>query len=180
MIAMALACEPEILIADEPTTALDVSIRAQILDLLAELQHRHRLGVLLISHDLNMVRSRADVVCVMYAGRTVEYGATNDVLGAPLHPYTAALCRCQPGLSTRGTTLATIAAAREHAQLRVAGSAFQPWWPGNQPARLIRASPQRWICVDAGDQPPTSDAAWPDIPRHPAQHSKGGSETCES
>ncbi len=184
MIAMALACEPELLIADEPTTALDVSIRSQILDLLASLQRRYRLGVLLISHDLNMVRARADVICVMYAGRTVEYGLTDEVLSAPIHPYTSALCRCQPGLATRGTALATVAAARNATPTpsaeTTARAGFQPWWPGAAAPRLVQAGPQRWICVSGHDQSSSSDASWPNIETNAAHRRKGGSESCES
>jgi peptide/nickel transport system ATP-binding protein len=91
MIAMALACEPNLLIADEPTTALDVTIQAQILDLLRGLRERLGMAMLLITHDLGIVAEQADDVAVMYAGRIVEYGSVVDVFERPLHPYTIAL-----------------------------------------------------------------------------------------
>src|SRR5688572_21016807 len=91
MIAMALACKPRLLLADEPTTALDVTVRAQILDLLADLQDKHRMAVLMITHDLNMVRRFADRVAVMEDGDIVEQGAVADVFGAPQHAYTRKL-----------------------------------------------------------------------------------------
>jgi peptide/nickel transport system ATP-binding protein len=91
MIAMALACEPNLLIADEPTTALDVTIQAQILDLLRGLRERLGMAMLLITHDLGVVAEQADDVAVMYAGRIVEQGSVLDVFERPLHPYTIAL-----------------------------------------------------------------------------------------
>jgi len=91
MIAMALACEPSILIADEPTTALDVTIQAQILDLLRSLRQRLGMSMLLITHDLGIVAEQADDVAVMYAGRIVERGSVRDVFERPCHPYTVAL-----------------------------------------------------------------------------------------
>jgi oligopeptide/dipeptide ABC transporter ATP-binding protein len=91
MIAMALACEPSLLIADEPTTALDVTIQAQILDLLRGLRERLGMAMLLITHDLGIVAEQADDVAVMYAGRIVEQGSVADVFERPLHPYTVAL-----------------------------------------------------------------------------------------
>ncbi len=96
MIAMALACAPKLLLADEPTTALDVSLRGQILDLLGELQHDNGMAVLLITHDLNLVRRFADRVAVMQHGRLVEQGATRDIFHAPKHPYTQALMASKP------------------------------------------------------------------------------------
>jgi oligopeptide/dipeptide ABC transporter ATP-binding protein len=91
MIAMALACEPSLLIADEPTTALDVTIQAQILDLLRSLRERLGMAMLLITHDLGIVAEQADDVAVMYAGRIVEQGTMRDVFERPCHPYTVAL-----------------------------------------------------------------------------------------
>ena len=91
MLAMALAARPQLLIADEPTTALDVTIQAQILDLLARLRRELDMAVLLVTHDLGVVAERADRVAIMYAGRIVERGAARDVLGAPRHPYTHGL-----------------------------------------------------------------------------------------
>ncbi|KWT65746.1 MULTISPECIES: dipeptide ABC transporter ATP-binding protein [unclassified Variovorax] len=96
MIAMALACKPRLLLADEPTTALDVTVRAQILDLLAELQDKHRMAVLMITHDLNMVRRFADRVAVMENGAIVEQGAVAQVFGTPQHAYTRKLIDSRP------------------------------------------------------------------------------------
>ena len=100
MIAMALSCRPRVLIADEPTTALDVTIQAQILDLLSALQRRFGMAVLLVTHDLGVVAERADEVAIMYAGRVIERGAAAEVLRSPLHPYTNALLRSIPRVGT--------------------------------------------------------------------------------
>ena len=96
MIAMALMCDPELLIADEPTTALDVTVQAQILRLLAELQRDLGLGILLITHDLGIVARIADRVSVMYAGEVVESAPTAELFSAPQHPYTRGLLTCVP------------------------------------------------------------------------------------
>ena len=96
MIAMALSCEPELLVADEPTTALDVTVQAQILELLRDIQHRRDLSILLVTHDLGVVAEVCDRVGVMYAGRVVEIGPTTSVLGAPHHPYTRGLLAALP------------------------------------------------------------------------------------
>ncbi|TXH48250.1 MAG: ABC transporter ATP-binding protein, partial [Burkholderiaceae bacterium] len=100
MIAMALACRPDILIADEPTTALDVTVQAQILDLLRELQRDKGTAILMITHDMGAVAEMADRVMVMYAGRVIEQGTTGQVLGAPRHPYTQGLIECLPELGS--------------------------------------------------------------------------------
>ncbi|TIX37186.1 MAG: ABC transporter ATP-binding protein, partial [Mesorhizobium sp.] len=92
-IAMALSCNPTLLIADEPTTALDVTIQAQILDLLAELQAQRGMGILFVTHNLGVVAEIADRVAVMYAGRIVESGPVSEVFTRPRHPYTAGLMR---------------------------------------------------------------------------------------
>jgi len=97
MIAMALACKPDVLIADEPTTALDVTVQAQIFDLISELRERTGTAVILITHDMGAIAEMADRVAVMYAGRVVEEGAAVDVLERPLHPYTQGLIACAPG-----------------------------------------------------------------------------------
>ena len=96
MIAAALACEPALLIADEPTTALDVTIQAQIMDLLSDLQAEFGMGILFITHDLGVVAEQAHRVVVMYAGRLVERAETARLFGAAAHPYSAALLRCMP------------------------------------------------------------------------------------
>lgn len=96
MIAMALSCKPSILIADEPTTALDVTIQAQILDLMQELQNETGMAIILITHDLGVVARMADEVAVMYAGKVVEYGSANDVFYRSAHPYTVGLKEAMP------------------------------------------------------------------------------------
>jgi len=102
MIAMALMCEPDLLIADEPTTALDVTIQAQVLSLLKRLQRDLGLAVILITHDLGVVARMADRVLVMYAGEIVEQGTTAELFARPCHPYTRGLMRCLPGRSRAG------------------------------------------------------------------------------
>ncbi len=97
LIAMALACRPSLVIADEPTTALDVTIQAQILDLLAEMRAAFKLSMVLISHDFGVIAASADRVAIMYAGRIVEQGPVRDVFRAPAHPYTKALLASIPG-----------------------------------------------------------------------------------
>ena len=112
MIAMALACDPELLIADEPTTALDVTIQAQILELLDELRQSRKLAVLLITHDLGVVAEVADRVCVMYTGRIVEESGVEELFRKPKHPYTEGLLKSVPKLREFGnekeTRLSTI------------------------------------------------------------------------
>src|SRR5574340_217745 len=107
MIAMALACDPDILIADEPTTALDVTIQAQILELMIEMQQRTGAAIIMITHDLGVVADMADDVMVMYAGKQVEYGAANDVFYHPKHPYTWGLLESLPrhDVDEKGTLL---------------------------------------------------------------------------
>ena len=110
MIAMALMCGPDLIIADEPTTALDVTIQAQILHLLAELQSEFDMGMILITHDLGIVARVADKVQVMYAGKTVEEGPCESVFDRPSHPYTSGLLQCIPipGKTQRGVPLGSV------------------------------------------------------------------------
>ena len=108
MIALALACRPEVLIADEPTTALDVTIQAQILALLGDLQRRLGMGIVLITHDLGIVAESCDRVVVMYAGRKVEEAATVDLFDRPLHPYTRALMASMPSMNASAARLSEI------------------------------------------------------------------------
>ncbi|TYB81106.1 ABC transporter ATP-binding protein [Maritimibacter fusiformis] len=119
-IAMALACNPQLLIADEPTTALDVTIQAQILDLLAAIQKERGMGILFVTHDLGVVAEIADRVAVMYAGRIVETGPVTEIFAHPRHPYTAGLLRSVPQLGRGG-------------ELREAGTPL-PTIPGSVPA----------------------------------------------
>jgi len=102
MIAMALSCRPKLFIADEPTTALDVTVQAQILDLIKELQEQFRMAVLYITHDLGVIAEMCHRVAVMYLGRIVEHGSVRDIFYRPLHPYTVRLLKSRPRL-TRGT-----------------------------------------------------------------------------
>ena len=96
MIAMALACQPQLLIADEPTTALDVTIQAQILELIDRLKSEHRMGLILITHDLGVVAERSHHTAIMYAGKIVEYAPTPELFSNPLHPYTEGLLSSLP------------------------------------------------------------------------------------
>ncbi len=127
MIAMALMCEPDLLIADEPTTALDVTIQAQILRLLVELTKEMNMAMILITHDLGVVARVADKVAVMYAGELVETGPAQDVFAAPSHPYTRGLLRCipQPGKTARGAPLGTIPGIVPSLIGEISGCAFR-------------------------------------------------------
>jgi ABC-type dipeptide/oligopeptide/nickel transport system ATPase component len=108
MIAMALCCRPKILVADEPTTALDVTIQKQILDLFGVLKQRFQMGIILITHNFGIIRGLADKVAVMFRGRLVEFGEADSVLRAPQHPYTRALIDCVPRLGADINRLKTI------------------------------------------------------------------------
>jgi peptide/nickel transport system ATP-binding protein len=103
MIAMALSCDPELLIADEPTTALDVTVQAQILDLIRDLQQEFNSAVIIITHDLGVVAELADEILVMYAGRGVEYAPAEEIFTAPKHPYTWGLLGSMPRLDRERT-----------------------------------------------------------------------------
>ena len=104
MIAMALSNDPELLIADEPTTALDVTVQAQILDLISDLQSEFGSAVIIITHDLGVVAELADDILVMYAGRVAEYGTAVDIFGQPSHPYTWGLLASMPRIDRERTT----------------------------------------------------------------------------
>ncbi|WP_265612306.1 oligopeptide/dipeptide ABC transporter ATP-binding protein, partial [Aeromonas salmonicida] len=108
MIAMAIACRPKLLIADEPTTALDVTIQAQIIELLLELQQRENMALLLITHDLALVSEAAHHIIVMYAGQVVESGKAAEIFRAPRHPYTQALLRALPEFAADKARLASL------------------------------------------------------------------------
>jgi peptide/nickel transport system ATP-binding protein len=122
MIAMALACRPSLLIADEPTTALDVMVQAQVLDLLSSLVTQFGLGVVMISHDLSVLAGACDRVAVMYAGRIVEEGAASDVFARPLHPYAKALAGAFPRIGDQAFRYAP------------AGLPGDPPYPGDLPS----------------------------------------------
>ena len=136
MIAMALACHPSILIADEPTTALDVTIQAEIMDLMARLKEEYRLSVILITHNLGIIAETADRVAVMYAGRVVEQAAVADLFRTPRHPYTEGLLRSVPRLGAgnqaggaRKTRLPAIEGSVPDLSKLPAGCAFHPRCP---------------------------------------------------
>jgi oligopeptide transport system ATP-binding protein len=126
LIAMAVALEPELIIADEPTTALDVTVQAQILELLQRLRDQLGTAILLITHDLGVVMEVADRVAVMYAGRIVESGHADAVLDRPAHPYTEALLRAVPRVEQRGGDLITIPGSPPHPGQLPGGCAFHP------------------------------------------------------
>jgi len=129
MIAMAVSCEPTLLIADEPTTALDVTIQAQILDLLDELQEQSGMSILLITHDLGIVAERADDVAVMYASRIVEVADSKPLFEEPLHPYTQGLLKSLPRLGFSGRRLRTIPGTVPEPLHFPAGCKFHPRCP---------------------------------------------------
>ncbi|WP_372839973.1 ABC transporter ATP-binding protein [Phaeovulum sp.] len=126
MIAMALACEPDLLIADEPTTALDVTVQAQILDLLDDLRRKRGMAVLLITHDLGVVSQYCDRVAVMYGGRIVEVASSDELFTQPRHRYTAALLATIPASNPPGTELPAIAGTVPPPGHRPPGCAFAP------------------------------------------------------
>src|SRR5262249_5608845 len=136
MIAMALMCEPELLIADEPTTALDVTVQAQILRLLAALRRDLGLAILLITHDLGVVARGADRVSVMYAGAAVEPAPAADLFGAPQHPYTRGLLSCVPvpGRVRRDRPLGSIPGVVPRIATDFSGCAFRSRCPQADPA----------------------------------------------
>lgn len=123
-LAIALAARPKILLADEPTTALDATIQAKILDLLGEIRERLNAGVLLVTHDLGVAARAADRVAVMYAGKIVETGRVEEIFDRPLHPYTQALLRCHPALVQPGEPLRTIPGAPPDLLCPPVGDAF--------------------------------------------------------
>lgn len=126
MIAMALACDPDLVIADEPTTALDVTVQAQILRLLDSIQNERSMAVLYITHDLGVVGKIADRVCVMYAGTVAEQGTKKAVLESPRHPYTRALLASIPQRSKRGKRLFSIAGTVPNPAYKPQGCPFHP------------------------------------------------------
>ncbi|MBO0708973.1 MAG: ABC transporter ATP-binding protein [Candidatus Dormibacteraeota bacterium] len=129
MIAMALSCNPALLIADEPTTALDVTTEAQIIDLVRDLQAQSGMAVMWITHNMGVVAQICDEVAVMYLGRIVEQGAVEDIFDDPKHPYTAALLRAIPRLGIRSERLETIQGSVPDPYTRVSGCPFHPRCP---------------------------------------------------
>ncbi|MFJ8748346.1 ABC transporter ATP-binding protein [Streptomyces sp. NPDC102441] len=129
MIAMALALEPDLIIADEPTTALDVTVQAQVMELLAELQRELNMGLILITHDLGVVADVADKIAVMYAGRIVETSPVHEIYKAPAHPYTKGLLRSIPRLDQKGQELYAIKGLPPNLLHIPPGCAFNPRCP---------------------------------------------------
>ncbi len=143
MIAMALSSDPDILIADEPTTALDVTTQAQVLDLLRQLQAERDLAIILITHDMGVIAEMADDVVVMYLGRVVEEGPVDDIFHAPKHPYTRSLLRSIPSiLAEPRTKLSTIRGAIPHPYNRPAGCPFHPRCPDFMPGLCDAREPE--------------------------------------
>jgi oligopeptide/dipeptide ABC transporter ATP-binding protein len=178
MIAMALSCNPSLLIADEPTTALDVTIQAQILELLRDLQRDTGMSILIITHDLGVVAEIADEVVVMYAGRIVERADVHELFAHPLHPYTQGLLRCMPRLSQAKRRLDVIPGTVPNPLDFPPGCKFHPRCPlsaeraaqGDRPtAQVTRAGEPVTVlqrCVEAvpegGGDPPLREVR----PRH--------------
>ncbi len=133
LIAIALACEPQLLLADEPTTALDVTIQAQILDLMRRINRDHGTAVIMVTHDLGVAAEFCNTIAVMYAGQVVERGSTDQVIGDPQHPYTQGLLACRPGLSERKAIVPIPGEVPDLVSLP-AGCAFQP--------RCVHARPE--------------------------------------
>ncbi|MBA4039102.1 MAG: peptide ABC transporter ATP-binding protein [Planctomyces sp.] len=154
MIAMALACEPALLLADEPTTALDVTIQAQILGLLRGLQRGRGMAVMLITHALGVVAENADVVCVMYGGRVVEYARVGALFDRPMHPYTRGLLASIPRTRARVDRLVTVRdVVGDEGQFTRLGGGLRPWWPwhptpagtGDPDSALVELEPGHWV-----------------------------------
>jgi oligopeptide/dipeptide ABC transporter ATP-binding protein len=143
MIAIALAAEPKLLIADEPTTALDVTVQAQILDLLRNLQRQSGLSLILITHDLGVIADMTDRVLVLYAGRAAELAPVRTIFDAPAHPYTEALLTAIPDLGPRRHRLATIAGSVPGAMEMPTGCRFAPRCPYRQTACEAAPPPLR-------------------------------------
>ena len=129
VIAMALACSPEILIADEPTTALDVTIQAQVLDMIRELKRKYKMSMIMITHDLGIVAEICDTVAIVYAGRIVEYGTLEDIFNHTAHPYTAGLFGSLPNMEDRTQRLKPIPGLMPDPTNLPEGCAFSPRCP---------------------------------------------------
>src|SRR3954469_24559241 len=150
MIAMALAADPILLIADEPTTALDVTTQAQILDLMRGLQDQNHMGIMLITHDLGVIAEMADDVVVMYLGRVVEKGPVDDIFHNPQHPYTRALLESIPSVNaTPRVKLPTISGSLPPPHPRPAGCPFYPRCPSFMPGTCDKFEPE---LIHVGDR----------------------------
>ena len=151
MIAMALSCQPKLLIADEPTTALDVTIQAQILELLRKLQRERGMSILLITHDLGVVAENADVVAVMYASRIVEVATVEDLFDRPQHPYTEGLFRSMPKLGHTSERLATIPGQVPNPARFPSGCKFHTRCPRTR-ALAAAGPPQDVVTIHTGEE----------------------------
>ncbi len=141
MIAMALALEPDIIIADEPTTALDVTVQAQVMQLLSDLQREMRMGLILITHDMGVVADVADKICVMYAGHAVEQADVYEIYERPAHPYTKALLESIPRVDQKGQELTVIKGLRRHWSTRRRAAPSTPGAPS--PETVARPTSRR-------------------------------------
>ncbi len=147
MIAMALSCDPELLIADEPTTALDVTVQAQILDLIRDLQSEFNSAVIIITHDLGVVAELADDILVMYAGRAVEYGTAEDIFDRPQHPYTWGLLGSMPRIDRERTERLMPIKGTPPSLINVPpGCAFNPRCAYARPERTAPRAPSARSC----------------------------------
>src|SRR4029077_11517256 len=181
MIAMALSCEPKVIVADEPTTALDVSIQAQILELLRRITEVSRTSLLMVSHDLSVVAGLADRIAVMYAGEIVESGSTTRVFDHPRHPYTLGLLACIPRLDTpRTETLRSIEGGLPDPHARKSGCPFVPRCAFamdrcavDPPALVEKAPPQSAACWADWSEVTVTEVAAPAATSPAAWHSNG-------
>ena len=172
MIAMALVGRPKLLIADEPTTALDVTIQAQTLKLIDGLKHDHDLAVLFITHDLGVVAQIADVVCVMYEGRVVEYADVFELFRNPLHPYTRGLLDSIPRIGRRQNRLKTIADLRQEEDVTyiLPGARHRSvaWWPSGprnrqEPSCLQEIAEGHWVACTSEPEEGLDVSTTPDL-----------------
>jgi oligopeptide transport system ATP-binding protein len=149
MIAMALACEPDILIADEPTTALDVTIQAQILELMQELQHKLGMGILIITHDLGVIAGMCDEIIVMYAGKVVERGVIDHIFYEPMHEYTKGLLRSIPSIADneKGKLIPILGSPVDLLSMPD-GCAFAPRCDACMKICLEKVPPEIWVSED--------------------------------
>ena len=150
MIAMAIALDPAVVIADEPTTALDVTVQAQVMELLTELRNESNMGLILITHDLGVVADVADKIAVMYAGRIVEQASVHDIYADPAHPYTEGLLASIPRLDMKGQELAAIKGLPPNLMRIPAGCSFNPRCPYVQD--VCRADPAPPLEVVPGNR----------------------------
>ena len=153
VLALAFCCEPQLIIADEPTTALDVSVQAQVIELLRRMCRERATAVMLITHDMGVIAEIADRIAVMYAGRLVEIGRAEAILHAPAHPYTRGLMACIPSMHRRYRDLPQIEGSMPRLDAIPSGCAFHP----RCPSRLSRCDCERPVLAPAGA---TQSACW--------------------